>query len=104
MNTSSRHWILQIITEKVSLKRDQKYAANRVAVLTMNGMNFDDMEYDTYLLPYTSLTVGSGLGQDDNLCSVFAPLNGPTNWPRDACPIGWNWFLIAVHRVAEGLT
>lgn len=68
-----------VITEKISLKTDQKYASNRVAVLTMNGMNFDDMEYDTYLLPFTAATVISGLGQDDNLCSLFAPLNGPTN-------------------------
>ena len=68
-----------VITEKISLKKNQKYAANRVAVLTMNGMNFDDMEYEIYTLPYTALTVGSGLGQDWNLCSVFAPLNGPTN-------------------------
>ncbi len=67
-----------VITEKVSLKSDQKYASNRVAVLTMNGMNFEDMQYETYLLPYTASTITSGLGQDDNLCSLFAPLNGPT--------------------------
>jgi len=67
-----------VITEKVSLKSDQEYAANRVAVLTMNGMDFDDMEYDIYMLPYTAATIISGLGQDDNLCSLFAPSNGPT--------------------------
>lgn len=67
-----------VIQEKVSLKSDQEYASNRVAVLSMNGMNFDDMQYETYILPYTALTITSGLGQDDNLCSLFAPLNGPT--------------------------
>jgi len=41
-------------------------------------MNFDDMQYDIHLLPFTALTITSGLGQDDNLCSLFAPLNGPT--------------------------
>ena len=68
-----------VIQEKVSLSRDQKYASNRVAVLTMNGMDFNDMQYETYLLPFTASTITSGLGQDDNLCSLFAPLNGPTN-------------------------
>lgn len=67
-----------VITEKVKLSTDQKYAANRVAVLTMNGMNFDEMEYEIYELPYTAATVISGPGQDDNMCSLFAPLNGPT--------------------------
>jgi len=67
-----------VITEKVSLKTDQKYAANRVAVLTMNGMDFEDMKYDIYHLPYTASTIISGLGQDDHMCSLFAPLNGPT--------------------------
>lgn len=67
-----------VITEKVRLTNDQEFAANRVAVLKMNGMKFDEMEYDIYQLPYTALTVASGLGQDDNLCSLFAPLNGPT--------------------------
>ncbi len=67
-----------VITEKVRLTKDQEFVSNRIAVLAMNGMNFDDMEYDIYHLPYTALTVASGLGQDDNLCSLFAPLNGPT--------------------------
>ncbi len=68
-----------VITEKISLKKDQKYASNRVAVLTMNGMDFEDMKYETYILPYTALTISSGLGQDGHLCSLFGPLNGPTN-------------------------
>jgi len=67
-----------VITEKVRLTKDQEFVSNRVAVLAMNGLNFDEMEYDIYQLPYTALTVASGLGQDDNLCSLFAPLNGPT--------------------------
>ncbi len=67
-----------VITEKVRLTKDQEFSSNRVAVLAMNGMNFDEMQYDIYHLPYTALTVASGLGQDDNLCSLFAPLNGPT--------------------------
>ncbi len=68
-----------VITEKIRLTKDQEFASNRVAVLAMNGLNFDDMEYEIYHLPYTALTVASGLGQDDNLCSLFAPLNGPTS-------------------------
>lgn len=67
-----------VITEKVKLTTDQEYAANRVAVMTMNGMDFEDMQYDIHILPYTAWTITSGLGQDDNLCSLFAPLNGPT--------------------------
>ncbi|MCB0795878.1 MAG: hypothetical protein KDB88_14180 [Flavobacteriales bacterium] len=67
-----------VITEKVSLSKDQEFAANREAVLTMNGNDLDNIPYDIYLLPYTALTVTSGLGQGGDLCSLFAPLNGPT--------------------------
>ncbi|MCB9170898.1 MAG: hypothetical protein H6594_11160 [Flavobacteriales bacterium] len=67
-----------VITEKVSIRNPPSTAANRVAVLSINGMDFDDMKYEIYMLPFTALTVTSGLGQDDDLCSLFAPLNGPT--------------------------
>ncbi|MCB0792971.1 MAG: hypothetical protein H6595_02030 [Flavobacteriales bacterium] len=67
-----------VITEKVKLSTDQEFAANRVAVLTMNGKDLENIPYDIYLLPYTAMTVTSGLGQGDDLCSLFAPLNGPT--------------------------
>jgi hypothetical protein len=70
-----------VITEKVKLSLDQEFAANRVAVLSFNGKNLDDLPHDIYLLPYTAATVASGLGQGDDLCSLFAPLNGPTNVP-----------------------
>ncbi|MBZ0206627.1 MAG: hypothetical protein K8H89_09900 [Flavobacteriales bacterium] len=67
-----------VITEKVKLSRDQEFAANRVAVLSLKGSDLENIPYDIYLLPYTALTVASGLGQNGDLCSLFAPLNGPT--------------------------
>ncbi len=67
-----------VITEKVKLSRDQEFLANRVAVLSLNGENLDDMPYEVYLLPYTAATITSGLGQGGDLCSLFSPLNGPT--------------------------
>ncbi|MBK6371626.1 MAG: hypothetical protein IPF64_17920 [Flavobacteriales bacterium] len=67
-----------VITEKVKLSTDQEFAANRVAVLSMSGSDIENIPYDIYLLPYTALTITSGLGQGGDLCSLFAPLNGPT--------------------------
>lgn len=68
-----------IITEKVSLKGPWLYSQNRVAILAIDGNNFDDSRYNIYPLPYTAQTMGSGLGQDNLLTVLFAPLNGPTN-------------------------
>ncbi|MCB0771385.1 MAG: hypothetical protein KDC00_13375 [Flavobacteriales bacterium] len=67
-----------VVTEKVKLSTDQEFNANRVAVLSLNGMDFENIPYDMYILPYTAQTVASGLGQNGDLCSLFAPLNGPT--------------------------
>lgn len=67
-----------IITEKVTTKGPWLYSQNRVAILAIDGNNFDDSRYNIYPLPYTAQTMGSGLGQDDNLTVLFAPLNGPT--------------------------
>jgi len=69
-----------VITEKVSVKDPPKTHANRVAVLALDGNNFDDSKYNIYELPYAATTMSSGLGQDDNLSVLFAPLNAPTTF------------------------
>ncbi|MBT3207385.1 MAG: hypothetical protein HN704_08275 [Bacteroidetes bacterium] len=68
-----------IITEKIKTKGPWLTSGNQVAILAIDGKNFDDTRYNIYPLPYTAQTMGSGLGQDDNLSVLFAPLNGPTN-------------------------
>lgn len=70
-----------VITEKVKLSMDQEFSHNRVAVLTLNGMNFDDLKYEIFILPYSASTVVSGMGQDGHLSSLFVPLNAPTTIP-----------------------
>lgn len=67
-----------VITEKVTTKGPWLYSQNRVAILAIDGENFDDSRYNIYPLPYTARSMGAGLGQDDNLTVLFAPLNGPT--------------------------
>lgn len=49
-----------------------------MAVLTINGEDFDKTEFNTYILPYSPLVMASGLGQDDELSVLFAPLNAPS--------------------------
>lgn len=68
-----------IITEKVKTKGPWLTSGNQVAILAIDGENFDDSRYNIYPLPYTAQTLGSGLGQDNLLTVLFAPLNGPTN-------------------------
>jgi len=68
-----------IITEKIKTKGPWLTSGNQVAVLAIDGENFDDTRYNIYPLPYSAQTMGSGLGQDDNLTVLFAPLNAPTN-------------------------
>lgn len=67
-----------VITEKIKTKGPWTSAGNRVAILAIDGENFDGSKYNIYPLPYTAQTMGSGLGQDDMLSVLFAPLNGPT--------------------------
>lgn len=66
------------ITEKVKLKNPPPTNGNRVAVLAIDAENFDESNYEVYILPYSANTMGSGLGQDDNLTVLFAPLNAPS--------------------------
>jgi hypothetical protein len=66
------------ITEKVSIKNPPKTNGNRVAVMAIDGQNFDNTQYNIYILPFSAGSMGSGLGQEDHLCSVFAPLNAPS--------------------------
>lgn len=67
-----------VINEKVSIKNPPPTNGNRVAVLTINGEDFDKTEFDTYILPYSALVMASGLGQNDELSVLFAPLNAPS--------------------------
>ncbi len=67
-----------VITEKVKMKGPWTSSSNRVVILALDGNNFDASKYNIYPLPYSAMNLGSGLGQDDNLCSLFAPLNAPT--------------------------
>jgi hypothetical protein len=69
-----------VITEKVSVKNPPKTHANRVAILALDGNNFDDSKYNIYELPFAATTICSGLGQDDDLTVLFAPLNAPTTY------------------------
>ena len=50
-----------------------------MAIVAIDANSFDNSRYNIYPLPYTAVSMASGLGQDNNLCSLFAPLNGPTN-------------------------
>lgn len=68
-----------VITEKISIRNPAQTNANRVAILAINGEDFDQSESNIYILPYSAISMGSGLGQDDNLCSLFAPLNAPSS-------------------------
>ncbi len=67
-----------VITEKISIKNPAQTNANRVAIMAINGMDFDRSQYNIYTLPYSAISLGSGLGQDNNLCGLFAPLNAPS--------------------------
>ena len=67
-----------VITEKISIRNPASTNQNRVAVLAINAERMDDSEYNIYTLPYSAISMGSGLGQDDNLCGLFAPLNAPS--------------------------
>jgi len=76
------------ITEKVSIKNPPPTNGNRVACLAINGMDFEDIKYNTYILPYSALTMGSGLGQNDDLTVLFAPLNAPSTY-KPHKPLLW---------------
>ncbi len=67
-----------VITEKIKTKGPWKSHGNRIAVLAIDGANFDATKYNIYPLPYSAMVMGAGLGQSDNLCSLFAPLNAPS--------------------------
>jgi len=67
-----------VITEKIKIKNPPPTLGNRVAVLAINGENFDDTKSNIYLLPFSALGMGTGLGQDDNLCALYAPHNAPS--------------------------
>lgn len=68
-----------VITEKVRTKGPWEFAGNRIAIMAIDGNNFDNSKYNIYINKYTAVPMASGLGQDDLLCALFAPLNGPTN-------------------------
>lgn len=67
-----------VIQEKVKIGKPTLYAANRIAVMSVSGEKFENPDYNIYIHPYSAMTMATGLGQDNNLCCVFAPLNAPT--------------------------
>ncbi len=67
-----------IIQEKVSIKNPAPTLGNRVGVLAIENETFDDSKFEIYYLPYSGLVMASGLGQEDNLSVLYAPLNAPS--------------------------
>ncbi|MDX1630137.1 MAG: hypothetical protein R3345_15615, partial [Fulvivirga sp.] len=67
-----------IIQEKVKLKNPPPTNGNRVAIMSIDGNNFDNTNYNIYILPFSAMTMASGLGQDDYLTNLFVPLNAPS--------------------------
>lgn len=67
-----------VITEKVSIKNPPPTLGNRVAVLAINGEEFDETKFNIYHLPFSATVMSSGLGQNENLSVLFAPLNAPS--------------------------
>jgi hypothetical protein len=77
-----------VITDKVSVKNPPLTNFNRIAAITVTNENFDAAEMEEYLLPYSAAAMGSGLGQNDDLCAVFAPRNAPSTLKAHK-PLQW---------------
>lgn len=77
-----------VVTDKVSIKNPPKTNFNRIAAISIENENFDAAIMEEYLLPYSAMEMGSGLGQDDDLCAVFAPRKAPSTLAAHK-PLQW---------------